>query len=208
MRKWIIAIVLLALVGYATFEFISSNKEEQAVKEEMETSTKTEMETANEEPDLNETESNNQTDGDEVGIEAGQIAPDFELETLDGETVNLSDYRGKKVLLNFWATWCPPCRSEMPDMQQVHEEFSDEDVEILAVNLTGTESSMSVITDFLDELDITFTILKDEDTTIANIYQANALPTSYLLNTDGSIYNVAIGPLNYDLMVEAFQEMH
>lgn len=141
----------------------------------------------------------------EVGIEQGDLAPDFELETLDGETVKLSDYRGQKVLLNFWASWCPPCRAEMPDMQKFHEEY--EDAVILAVNLRETETSASNVENFLEEFNVTFTVLSDKNTVVANIYKAQALPTSYLINTEGKIHNIAIGPLNYDAMVKAFNEM-
>src|SRR5690625_3090301 len=75
----------------------------------------------------------------EVGLDAGQLAPDFELQTVNGETMQLSDLRGEKVLLNFWATWCPPCRAEMPDMQNYHEGYDDG--VILAVNLLETEQN-------------------------------------------------------------------
>src|SRR5699024_6220346 len=84
----------------------------------------------------------------QVGLEKGKRAPDFELETLEGGTVKLSDYRGKRVMLNFWASWCGPCRAEMPDMQTFHE---DTEIVILAVNLTDTESSEKNIPNFVDE---------------------------------------------------------
>ncbi|HLR71405.1 MAG TPA: redoxin domain-containing protein [Pseudogracilibacillus sp.] len=141
----------------------------------------------------------------EVGLEKGNLAPDFELETTEGDTVKLSDFRGEKVMLNFWATWCPPCRAEMPDMQKFHEEH-DEGV-ILAVNLTETENSARNVEEFLDEYGITFRILEDEETTVANIYKASALPTSYLINSKGEIHDIAVGPLNYDLMVQQFDKM-
>jgi len=119
--------------------------------------------------------------------------------------VKLSDFQGEKALLNFWATWCPPCRAEMPDMQKFHEE--DEDAVILAVNLSETENSERNVEDFLEEHGITFQIPLDETSQIATTYGAQALPTSYLINTDGTIHNKAVGPLNYDLMVESFDEM-
>lgn len=147
-----------------------------------------------------------QEESPEVGLEKGNLAPDFELETIDGETVKLSDYRGEKVMLNFWATWCPPCRAEMPDMQKFHENH-DEGV-ILAVNLTETENSTSNVDKFLDEYGITFEVLKDEETVVGNIYNAQALPTSYLIDSEGKIHNIAVGPLNYDLMVQEFEQMN
>src|SRR5699024_1179865 len=91
LKKWIIVIVIAGLLGYAVYDF-ASTKGGTAEKEEPDT-----------------------------GIEKGDMAPDFELETMDGETVKLSDFRGEKVMLNFWATWCPPCRAEMPDIQKFHE---------------------------------------------------------------------------------------
>ena len=77
-------------------------------------------------------------------LREGAEAPDFELTTLEGETVKLSDYRGKKVILNFWATWCPPCKAEMPHMQNFYEENKDKDVEIVAVNLTNMDKGSEI----------------------------------------------------------------
>lgn len=140
------------------------------------------------------------------GIEKGDIAPDFMLKTLSGEEVNLSDYRGKKVMLNFWATWCPPCRAEMPDMQKVHEDR--EDVVILAANQVHTESSPDDIAPFLDEMGIDFTVLLDENGVVGPMYHAKALPRTYLINSDGRIHHVQQGPMNYDTMIKTFNDMH
>jgi peroxiredoxin len=176
MKKWIIIVVILGMVAWAGYDFIGK---ESVPAEEVEA---------------------------EVGLEQGNIAPDFELETVGGETVKLSDFRGEKVLLNFWATWCPPCRAEMPDMQKFHEK--NEDGVILAVNLRETENSSRNVYEFLEEYGITFQVLSDAETKVANTYKAQALPTSYLIDTEGKIQNVAIGPLNYESMVKAFAEMN
>ncbi len=140
----------------------------------------------------------------EVGLEKGNLAPDFELTTLDDETVKLSDFRGERVMLNFWASWCGPCRAEMPDMQQFYE---DKDVIILAVNLTDTETEMSDVTNFVDEYSLTFPILLDEETEVADLYRIQPIPTSYLIDSNGIIHNVAFGALNYELMVKEFEQM-
>ncbi|MFP3360201.1 TlpA disulfide reductase family protein, partial [Planococcus sp. SIMBA_143] len=81
------------------------------------------------------------------------------MKTLDGKQVRLSDYRGERVLLNFWSTWCPPCRQEMPDMQQF---FQDKDPVILAVNLTDTEVNQKTVREFIEEFGVTFPVLLDE----------------------------------------------
>ncbi|NLI67182.1 MAG: redoxin domain-containing protein [Bacilli bacterium] len=184
MKKWIIILVLVGMLGWAVYDFvIDDNSKDTAQGFSADENTESEK---------------------TFGLEEGDMAPDFELQTLDGETVKLSDFRGEKVLLNFWATWCPPCRSEMPDMQKFHEEY---DATILAVNLTETEASKENVQAFLDEYGVTFTVLTDEDSEIATLYNASALPTSYLINSKGEVHNIAIGPLNYDMMVQAFEEM-
>lgn len=142
----------------------------------------------------------------EVGLNKGNKAPDFELETLDGKMVKLSDYQGQKVMLNFWATWCPPCRAEMPDMQRFYED-TDEDVEILAVNLTTTEKNNSLIGVFVEEFGLTFPILLDAEGDVGIQYKLQPIPTSYLIDQHGHIHHVAIGPMNYDMMVQQFKQM-
>lgn len=187
MKKWIIIIALLVAVGWIVSDFvISNNAKEKSTSE------------AGNEIAVIDSEA-------ETGLEKGNLAPDFELKTVNGETVKLSELRGEKVLLNFWATWCPPCRAEMPDMQKYHEEHDDG--VILAVNLTETEQNLGQIESFLKEYGITFQILLDESTEVSSNYDAYALPTSYLINTDGTIYTKAIGAINYDLLVEQFKKM-
>src|SRR5690625_2414391 len=152
-----------------------------------------------------EVENTSPESGTEIGLEQGNQAPDFELENVDGETVRLSELRGEKILLNFWATWCPPCRAEMPDMQKYHEE-ENEGI-ILAVNLLETEQGLQQVDDFLQEYGITFRILIDENTEVSSLYSAFALPTSYLINREGIIHTKAIGTINYDYLVEQFESM-
>mgnify|MGYP001432771688 FL=1 len=140
----------------------------------------------------------------EVGLEKGNLAPDFELQTLDGETVSLSDFRGEKVMLNFWATWCPPCRAEMPDMQKFHE---NTDIVILAVDLLETENSRKNVPDFVEEFGITFRVLLDEDSSVANRYKIQPIPTTFMIDSEGKVHNVAYGALNYDLMIQEYENM-
>ncbi len=82
-----------------------------------------------------------------VGIQPGEIAPDFELETLDGEVVKLSELKGEKVILNFWATWCPPCKEEMPEMQEFYDKYGD-DINVIAVNFKEKNDKVA---EFLNE---------------------------------------------------------
>jgi peroxiredoxin len=133
-------------------------------------------------------------------VQEGNLAPDFELTTLAGETVKLSDYQGKKVILNFWATWCPPCKAEMPHMQKFYEKNKDNGIEVLAVNLTNMDKEKTVIEDFVKEYGLTFGIPLDEEGTIGMQYQAYSIPTSYIIDPKGIITKKIVGPMDEDMM--------
>lgn len=107
-------------------------------------------------------------------------------------------------MINFWATWCPPCRAEMPDMEKFYQ---DKDIVVLAVNLTDTENSLEDVKEFSDEYGLTFPILLDTDLETASLYSIQPLPTSYMVDSNGIIRNMAFGALNYDLMVQEFERM-
>ena len=140
----------------------------------------------------------NQTAGQ--GLEPGAQAPDFTLTDQNGEMVRLSDYQGKKVILNFWATWCPPCRAEMPHMQDFHEDNAGGDVEILAVNLTAQDKGDQAIRSFIDEFGLTFAIPMDETGSAAQAYQVRTVPTTFILNTKGEIAQKIVGPMDEQIM--------
>lgn len=122
---------------------------------------------------------------------AGFQAPDFELETLDGVTVKLSDLRGQAVIINLWATWCPPCRAEMPALQKVYEEHQER-VEVLAVNATN-QDDLDAVQEFTQSYELTFPILLDKNGIVAKSYQLRSLPTSYFVDPEGLIQKVVIG---------------
>jgi peroxiredoxin len=134
-----------------------------------------------------------------VGITEGNVPPDFELITLDGEKMSLSSLEGKKVILNFWATWCPPCREEMPDMQKIHDEYEGE-VVVAAVNLTSSEKNIDSVKRFVDELGLTFPVLLDEDGKINKQFEVLSYPTSYIINEDGVITTKFAGAMTYEQM--------
>lgn len=124
-------------------------------------------------------------------------APDFTLEDIDGKKFSLKEYRGKVVLLNFWATWCPPCRREMPSMERLNQNFKGKDFAVLAVN--QMEDSDQVFT-YTGELEVspTFTILFDKNSDIARAYGVLGLPTTYLIDKKGNIRFRAIGGREFD----------
>ena len=122
----------------------------------------------------------------------GFLAPDFTLETLDGESVTLSDLRGKAVLLNFWATWCPPCRAEMPAFQEAYNDYEDKDFVILAVNAT-LQDNPDDIAAFIAEYGLSFPIVLDVEGEANRLYQIQSLPTSFFIDKEGVISEVVIG---------------
>ena len=115
----------------------------------------------------------------------GQNAPDFTLQTTDGENVNLSDFQGKTVILNFWATWCGPCQLETPFFQAIHNEHADKGVVILAVDI---KESASKVRNFANSKAITFPILLDTEAKVARQYCIpNVLPYTLFINSEGII---------------------
>ncbi|MFN2340145.1 MAG: TlpA family protein disulfide reductase [Halanaerobium sp.] len=134
----------------------------------------------------------------EVGTEVGMQAPDFTLKNINEEEVSLSDYQGQKVFLNFWASWCPPCREEMPDMQKLHEDHAEE-VVILAVNVGENKSTAA---NFMMENKLNFPVLLDTNKNIAQNYLVRGIPTTYFLDQDGIIKEKVVGAVSYERMLE------
>jgi cytochrome c biogenesis protein CcmG, thiol:disulfide interchange protein DsbE len=124
--------------------------------------------------------------------QTGFLAPAFSLSTLDGQEIALDDLRGKVVLVNVWATWCPPCRAEMPAMQQVYEEYGEQGFEILAVNST-VQDTFANLDPFVAEYGLTFPILLDRQGDVTRLYRVMSLPTSFFIGKDGVIREVVIG---------------
>jgi len=128
----------------------------------------------------------------DVRPDEGHFAPDFALRTLEGNTVRLSEYRGQKVvLINFWATWCPPCRLEMPTMQQIYSEYKSRGFEILAVNIEP--DAQQEIRDFIKELRLTFPIALDSDMKVSRKFRVIGLPVSILIDRQGIIRAKDVG---------------
>lgn len=137
------------------------------------------------------------------GLNQGEQAPDFELTTLAGEPIRLSELKGKKVILNFWATWCPPCKAEMPHMQNFYEDYAEtENVEIVAVNLTSGDREASV-EEFVKDYGLTFPIPMDVEGEVGQKFQAVTIPTSYIIDTNGLIQHKIVGPMD-ETMIQDF----
>lgn len=134
----------------------------------------------------------------------GHPAPDFTLNTLDGGTLALNDLVGTPVVLNFWATWCGPCRNEMPALQAASERFGDR-VKILGVDQAEDAASVQA---YIEELGITFTIPMDTDQQVSSgLYNVQGLPTTYFIDAEGKIIKVWMGEMNSITLEEGIAGM-
>jgi len=126
----------------------------------------------------------------------GFLAPGFQLETLDRKPIDLEELRGQVVVINLWASWCPPCRAEMPALQHVYEDLMDQGLVVLGVNMTAQDTE-SRAAEFVQEFGLTFPILLDRSGLVGKLYQSRALPTTFFVGRDAVIREVVVGgPLN------------
>ena len=130
--------------------------------------------------------------GTTAAPQVGFLAPDFSLPTPDGESIRLSDLRGQAVLVNLWAIWCPPCRAEMPAIEKIYNEYKDDGLVVLAVNMTYQDDASEILP-FVQEHGLTFPILLDESAIVGRAYQLRSLPSSFFITREGIINEVVIG---------------
>ena len=135
-------------------------------------------------------------------VEVGQPAPDFAIRDVNGDIVRLSDFRGKVVVLNFWATWCPPCRAEMPDFQEVFEaREAAGDFAIRAVDKL-LEDTEDAVRQFVEEFGLTFAVGFDETDEIFERYGVRGLPSTFFIDRDGILRQKSLGPIFGDLLTD------
>ncbi|MFC4769874.1 redoxin domain-containing protein [Effusibacillus consociatus] len=131
---------------------------------------------------------------DKMGPQVGQAAPDFSLPDLVGNQLSLTDLRGKVILLNFWGSWCDPCKKEMPDLEQVYQAYKDKGVVVLGVNIGESKVTAK---GFMDRLGITFPTVLDADRDVTlNKYKIGPIPTSFFIDRKGVIQHVYTGPMS------------
>jgi peroxiredoxin len=136
---------------------------------------------------------------DESIVEVGEAAPDFMLENLEGEEIRLSELKGKGVVINFWATWCNPCKREMPLIEEHYQLVKDQDIEILAVNIAESHLAVS---SFINRLGVTFPVLLDSHRMVTQRYGVGALPSTFFINKDGIVMDHFIGEMNESILAK------
>jgi thiol-disulfide isomerase/thioredoxin len=137
---------------------------------------------------------------DEIGAPAGEVggpAPDYGAMTLAGDSVRLSDLAGSVVLLNVWATWCPPCIEEMPDLQEIYQRNAHRGLEVVGVSIDGRGETENVRR-FANDLNVTFTIWHDPDDAVGSRFRTRGVPTSVLIDREGTVVWRHMGPITAD----------
>lgn len=178
MRRFVLILVLLAVVGVTGYRIYSGNQRPDPVASPA-----------------------------SGGVRVGDPAPDVELKTLDGATVKLSQYRGKVVVLNFWATWCPPCLAEMPSMEKLYLMFPAGDLVMLAVNTE--EDGAEILPEFLKNHPHTFSVVLDPQANAQQTYGVFRFPESFIIGRDGKVVDKVIGAIDWvdPKVVEFFQSL-
>jgi len=189
MKKSLIAILLaLFLIGVSILTINSFNSSN-----------------SNTNSSVNNTNNKNITSKDNTSTKPAQVNPsaiktkaiDFKLKDLNGQELSLSDLKGKKVFLNFWATWCPPCKAEMPEIEKLYQEIKDNDLVIVAVEIG---ESLDIVKPFIDSNKYNFKVLLDPDQSVATKYNIASIPTSYFIDAEGYIISKHVGGMNIDQM--------
>ena len=141
-----------------------------------------------------------------TGPQIGSAAPDFTLKDLNGNTVKLSDFRGKPVYLNFWASWCPPCKAEIPEIQKFYQQNKDK-VEVLAVNITFNDKVSDVV-NLLKADKANYPVLLDTNinSSVANAYQVYGIPASFFIDKNGIIRGTHVGGMTLATLQEALKK--
>ncbi len=130
------------------------------------------------------------------GVEVGNLAPNFLIKNLQGGETTLSEFKGKVVMINFWATWCGPCKAEMPSMEALYQNYARKDFEILAVSIDMVEDAP--VAAFIEDLSLSFPVLLDNDLEVNSLYQVRVVPTSILVDRKGVISYRLLGAKDWD----------
>ncbi|HEX7118980.1 MAG TPA: TlpA disulfide reductase family protein [Longimicrobiales bacterium] len=127
----------------------------------------------------------------------GSPAPEYAAPTLDGDSISLASLHGEAVLLNVWATWCPPCRKEMPDLQALHEEFRDDGLRVVGISIDAAGAD-DLVRDFIDDYGITYPIVRDPGERITSLFPAQGVPITVLIDAGGTVAWRHLGPVTAD----------
>jgi len=210
---WVIISVIAFLVLFNIYNKYNSNEKSEVKAENKPTEMNEEnnenrLNNIDEEKSGNESNEINEASNENKSNEEKDekiIAPDFTLEDINGKKVSLSDYRGKIVFLNFWATWCQYCVLEMPDLEKVHREFSKgDDAVVLTVNSDGDPDK---VRNFIEDNDLTLPVLMDYAYEVNTMYGISGIPVTFVIGRDGSVYGAIPGMTNKDTLLNIYESI-
>lgn len=163
---------------------------------EPETTLKAEVETAVEAASETELETAAETASETEAKKDLYPAPDFTVYNAENKSVRLSELKGKPVIINFWASWCPPCKGEMPDFEDAYKEYGDQ-IQFMMINLTdGAQETVASASEYIKSQGYTFPIYYDTDISAAMAYGTSSIPASYFIDTDGNLAAYAVGMID------------
>lgn len=197
---WTIAAILVVIAVYTTKNY---NANSNTAKNTPQQSQKTEQSTPAPSPTPadNNSKPGSQKEQNKINLMKDY---DFTLEDLQGNKVTLSKFKGKKVYLNFWATWCPPCKEEMPDIEKLYHETKDTDLVILAIDVGEDKNTVQ---NFIANNNYNFTVLLDVKGEVSQLYQVTGIPTSYFIDTKGNLDNGVTGAISLESMKENINKL-
>lgn len=177
---WLILMVIF-IAGYLTYSIFSqpANQAKQSNQEQ---------------PNQDQSTKEQPTPVDKSQVQA---APDFTLTDLDGQNISLSDFQGKNVYINFWASWCGPCKLEMPDIEKIHQDYKDKDLVVLAVNIGESQDKVKT---FMNANSLSFPVLLDSQGKTAKTYKVSSIPVSLFVNKEGLIVGKQVGLMTHSQM--------
>jgi thiol-disulfide isomerase/thioredoxin len=200
MKRYLLLIIAIFMFGFALYTvkaFDSTNTKTTSTSSVTDDSKDTQA-TSDSTSDQSYN-SNSLQNSQNSGTSTYGKAQDFTLVDLEGNEVSLSDFKGKKVFLNFWATWCPPCKDEMPEIEKVYQETKDSDLVILAVEIG---EPFDTVKNFIDDNKYGFKVLLDLEQSVSTNYEISAIPTSFFIDDEGNIVSKRVGGMTYDEMKE------
>ena len=185
MKRIIIVVIAVVLIGVSIYTVKTYNISSSNANSSIENTDKS-----------NATQNNTSTKSDQINSNVTK-AIDFKLKDLDGKELSLSDLKGKNVFLNFWATWCPPCKAEMPEIEKLYQETKDSDLVIVSIEIG---EPLGTVKTFIETNKYNFKVLLDPDQSVASKYNIASIPTSYFIDVDGNVISKNVGSMNIDQM--------
>ncbi|MCB2296505.1 TlpA disulfide reductase family protein [Clostridium tagluense] len=195
MKKIILPLVVVLVFGISIYTVVDYNKNKS---KDLGITTTEKDSVSSKDSSLGKDSSSGKDSSTVKSSDASKIASlNFNLKDLNGKDVSLNDFKGKKVFLNFWASWCPPCKAEMPDIEKLYQQTKDSDLVILSVNIGEDKATAK---SFIDNNKYNFTVLVDSNQNVAAQYNISALPTSFFIDKEGNIVSTIKGGMTLEQM--------